>query len=76
MAELIHALIAHLHYDKGMQQQEIAAKLGLSKMMVSRAIQKAREDGIVQIKIELPFQINKSLSRQLEENTASEKLSL
>lgn len=67
MAELIHALIAHLYYDEGMQQQEIAAKLGLSKMMVSRTIQKAREDGVVQIKIELPFQINKSLCRQMEE---------
>jgi DNA-binding transcriptional regulator LsrR (DeoR family) len=67
VADLIHALIAHLYYDKGMQQQEIAAKLGLSKMMVSRTIQKAREDGVVQFKIELPFQINKSLCRQMEE---------
>jgi deoxyribonucleoside regulator len=67
LAELVHALIAHLHYVKGMQQQEIAAKLGVSKMMVSRTIQKAREDGLVQIKIGLPFRINESLARQMEE---------
>jgi deoxyribonucleoside regulator len=67
VAELIHALISHLYYDKGMQQREIAAKLGLSNMMISRTIQKAREEGVVQIKIELPFQINKTLCRQMEE---------
>jgi DNA-binding transcriptional regulator LsrR (DeoR family) len=70
---MVHSLILHLYYDRGMQQQEIAAKLGLSKMMVSRMIQKAREDGLVQIHIKLPFRINESLGHQIEERYSIRK---
>ncbi|ADL08191.1 sugar-binding transcriptional regulator [Thermosediminibacter oceani] len=43
--------IAHMYYDENKTQQEIADKLGISRPSVSRLLQKAREEGIVEIKI-------------------------
>ncbi|HHW01959.1 MAG TPA: sugar-binding transcriptional regulator [Thermoanaerobacterales bacterium] len=40
-----------MYYDENKTQQEIANKLGISRPSVSRLLQKAREDGIVEIKI-------------------------
>ena len=70
MKDVANSLILIMHFEKGMQQQEIAAKLGLSKMTVSRMIQKAREDGLVQINIKLPFRINESLGKRMMERYA------
>lgn len=43
--------IAHMYYDENMTQQEIANKFGVSRPSVSRLLQKARQEGIVEIKI-------------------------
>ena len=43
--------IAHMYYDENKTQQEIANKLGVSRPSISRLLQKAREEGIVEIKI-------------------------
>ncbi|WP_422445183.1 sugar-binding transcriptional regulator [Thermoanaerobacterium sp. DL9XJH110] len=43
--------IAHMYYEENKTQQEIANKLGVSRPSVSRLLQKAREEGIVEIKI-------------------------
>lgn len=43
--------IAHMYYDENKTQQEIADKLGISRPSVSRLLQKAREEGVVEIKI-------------------------
>lgn len=48
-AELVE--IARLYYEKKMTQQEIADKLNLSRMAVSRAISKCHLEGIIEIKI-------------------------
>jgi len=66
MKELQIAQVASRYYEKGMTQQEIAYKFCLSKMTVSRMLQKARELGIVKVGIKRPFQLNEGLQRQIE----------
>jgi len=66
MKDLELSIISSMHFDKGLSQQDIAAKLGLSKMTVSRMLQKARESEIIQINIKLPFQLDKVLARRIE----------
>lgn len=43
--------VAYMYNDENMTQQEIADKLGVSRPSVSRMLQKARQNGIVEIKI-------------------------
>ncbi|MDI3481607.1 MAG: hypothetical protein PWQ97_1262 [Tepidanaerobacteraceae bacterium] len=43
--------IAHMYYAENKTQQEIASRLGVSRPSVSRLLQKARDEGIVEIKI-------------------------
>jgi DNA-binding transcriptional regulator LsrR (DeoR family) len=50
--------IAKAYYENGLKQQEIADRYGISRIMVSRLLQKALEEKIVQIHIrppEFPF---------------------
>jgi DNA-binding transcriptional regulator LsrR (DeoR family) len=48
---------ARLHYELNLSQKEVAEHLGISKATVSRLIQKARERGIVEIKLRTPQSI-------------------
>jgi deoxyribonucleoside regulator len=50
------AQVAIMHYEKELSQQEIANLLGLSKMTVSRMLQKAKEQEIVQTFVKVPFE--------------------
>jgi len=43
--------VAKFYYEQNMTQQEIANILGTSRMSISRMLQKAREEGITDIKI-------------------------
>jgi DNA-binding transcriptional regulator LsrR (DeoR family) len=59
--------IAKAYYDDGLTQQQIGAKLGLSRVRVSRLLRTARDEKIVQIFISPPQETNAELERQLEE---------
>ncbi|MBT7790093.1 MAG: sugar-binding transcriptional regulator [Calditrichaeota bacterium] len=48
--------VARLYYEHDFSQQDIAKKLGISRPSVSRMLQKAREMGIIRIKIFDPEQ--------------------
>jgi deoxyribonucleoside regulator len=48
-----------------MSQQDIATKLGLSKMAVSRILQKAKETKIIKLSIKLPYALNNDVGREL-----------
>lgn len=64
-----HLLIidaAKLYYESNYTQQEIAAKLNLSRPTVSRLLNQARELGYVQIEITNPFESKETLSLQLK----------
>ena len=48
------ARVAWLYYVEALNQQEIGNQLRLSRITISRMLQRAREEGIVQIKINTP----------------------
>jgi deoxyribonucleoside regulator len=43
--------VSHMYYELNMTQQQIANQLGISRMSISRILQKARDEGVVSIKI-------------------------
>lgn len=45
------ARVAHLYYVESLTQQQIADRLGISRIRVSRLLQQARDDGVVRISI-------------------------
>jgi len=56
-----------LYYDNGASQEEIARSLGISRPKVSRLLQRARDDGLVQIHIVDPFTQHAELEQALAE---------
>lgn len=48
------SIIAYLYYYSDMSQSEIADRLFLSRSTVSRLIKKARQNGVVELKINEP----------------------
>lgn len=45
--------VAQMYYDENKTQQEIADKYGISRSSISRLLQRARQNGIVEIKIHI-----------------------
>jgi len=64
--DLLIRQVAFMYYEKDMTQQEIADKFSLSKMAISRMLQKARESGIVRTIISLPFELDEELQQQIK----------
>lgn len=58
--------IARMYYEYGLDQQEIAERVGLSRSRISRMLTRAREIGIVQVTILDPFGEESELARRLE----------
>jgi len=58
--------VAKAYYDDGLTQQQIGAKLGLSRIKVSRLLRTAREEKVVQISIAPPQESNTDIEQQLE----------
>jgi DNA-binding transcriptional regulator LsrR (DeoR family) len=58
--------VAKAYYDDELTQQQIAARLGLSRVKVSRLLRAARHERVVQISIAPPQDSNADLERQLE----------
>ncbi len=59
------ARIAELYYHKGLKQADIAGRLGISKMQVSRLLRRALERGIVEIRVHYPLAIDHERSDAL-----------
>jgi DNA-binding transcriptional regulator LsrR (DeoR family) len=59
--------IAKAYYEDGLTQEQIGARLGLSRVKVSRMLQQAREERIVQITVIPPQDSNVDLERAVEE---------
>lgn len=57
--------VAYLYYNESLNQQEIAEQLHLSRITIGRMLQRAREEGIVQIKINTPDNVFFDIERQL-----------
>lgn len=58
--------VALLYYQNDMSQQEVAEYLNISKMNVSRMLQKAKDTKIVHTTVKLPFKEQEALARKLE----------
>jgi DNA-binding transcriptional regulator LsrR (DeoR family) len=58
--------ISKAYYEDNMTQQQIAKRFGLSRVMVSRLLNRALEEGVVQIKIIAPDTPHTKLEDQLE----------
>jgi deoxyribonucleoside regulator len=57
--------VARMYYEHGLNQKEIADRVGLSRSRISRLLTKAKDAGIVQITIVDPFKQEHELSKQL-----------
>ncbi|MCF7943273.1 MAG: hypothetical protein K9L21_02445 [Spirochaetia bacterium] len=57
--------VAIMHYENGFSQQEIANVLGMSKMTVSRMLQKAKDQEIVQTIVKVPYKRDKKLEEKI-----------
>jgi len=66
LEEILIRQVAFLYHDRGITQQKIADKFSLSKMAVSRMLQRAKELGIVRTIVSLPFELNKGLQQQIK----------
>lgn len=62
---ILLAHIASLHFRSGLSQTEIAERLGLSKMTVSRSIKRAFDRGLVRVVIHEPFAYDQTIARRL-----------
>ncbi|MBI4786472.1 MAG: sugar-binding transcriptional regulator [Chloroflexi bacterium] len=63
-------LAAWMFGDDGLTHQEIASKLHLSRVAVTRLLQRARREGILQIKITKPLPLQYELERRLQKTFA------
>jgi deoxyribonucleoside regulator len=59
--------VARLYYEKGLNQEEIARRLNITRQKVSRLLGQARERGIVQITIQDPTPAQPQLAEELQE---------
>lgn len=58
--------VSRYYYQDGLSQMEIAKKMGLSRPTISKALQTARESGVVTIKIVDPFENTDLIKQQLK----------
>ena len=63
--EEMMVVAAWMYYDDGLTHEQIARELGISRVKVTRLLQKARQEGIVQFRITKPLPIQYDLSRHL-----------
>ena len=59
------AQIAEMYYISKLTQQQIAARTGYSRSMISRLLSEAEQEGVVEITINYPHQRNIELEHQL-----------
>ncbi len=59
-------VVANLYYIEGLNQEEIATKLGLSRITATRMLKKARDEGLVQITVKKPLPELYALALALE----------
>ncbi len=58
-------LVAKMYYEEALTQNEISKRLGVYRTTVTRMLQKARDEGIVQIKIASTHRVRVDLENEL-----------
>lgn len=64
------AEVATLYYHAGLNQSDIAERLGESRSNVSRLLTEARRRGIVEVRIHQPLPLERRLGRELQQRFA------
>jgi deoxyribonucleoside regulator len=59
------AQVAMWYYEEGLDQAEIAARIGKSRSMVSRLLDQARASGLVEFKVHYPLRTDPELGERL-----------
>ncbi|MCB0085569.1 MAG: helix-turn-helix domain-containing protein, partial [Caldilineaceae bacterium] len=59
------ARVARMYYEKDMRQSAIAKQLGLSQATISRLFNRAKEEGIVRITVNVPQGVFSELEEQI-----------
>jgi DNA-binding transcriptional regulator LsrR (DeoR family) len=57
--------VARLYYEAGMRQPDISKQLGISQATVSRLLNRARDEGIIRISVNVPPGVHSDLEEQL-----------
>jgi len=61
------SLVSYMYFKKDMSQIDIAKRLGLSKVAVSRILQKAKKYGVYIVEVKLPYSRNSEYENSLKE---------
>jgi dihydroxyacetone kinase-like protein len=64
---------AWLYYEEGLKQEQIANQFGISRASVFNLLQKARDDGVVSVKIDLQRMELLHLAKEFRERTGIEE---
>jgi len=59
--------VSHLYYMEGLKQEDVAFRMNLSRLAVTRMLKKAREEGVVQISVKGPLPELVGLALRLEQ---------
>lgn len=60
--------VSKMYYEEGLTQDDIILRLGLSRSKISRLLQQARDEGIVQITVVTPKHLFSELETRLEKS--------
>jgi lsr operon transcriptional repressor len=64
--DLLLFKVAEMYYDMEFNLADIAARIGVTSMTVSRLLKKAKEKGIVQINIRAPYETSRQFETRLK----------
>jgi deoxyribonucleoside regulator len=59
------AQVASWYYEEGVDQETIAQRIGRSRSMVSRLLEKARQAGLVEVNVHYPLRTEPALEQEL-----------
>jgi DNA-binding transcriptional regulator LsrR (DeoR family) len=68
------AEIAALYYVEGATQEEVSQRFHMSRAKVGRLLKRAREEGIVEIKVKVPPSVASNLEREFQQRFGLDRL--
>lgn len=58
--------VAEMYHIEGLNQNQIASSIGISRPTISRMLEEAKEEGIVQVTVKAPFHCSNTLMMKLK----------